>query len=141
MRRLVLAVALAACLPGLARADGAISPADRAAITTVITAQIQAFRHDDATAAFRLAAPKIQQKFGDGAHFLALVRQAYPPVYRPRSFTFGALASEDGVTTQKVEIIGPDGAAALALYDMEHEPDGEWRIAGCTLVQSKQMEI
>jgi hypothetical protein len=43
--------------------------------------------------------------------------------------------------TQKVTFIGPDGGAALALYDMEHEPDGTWRIAGCSLVESAQQSI
>jgi hypothetical protein len=42
---------------------------------------------------------------------------------------------------QKVEVIGPDGRPALALYDMEHETDGSWRISGCRLVKSELQEI
>jgi hypothetical protein len=32
-------------------------------------------------------------------------------------------------------VIGPDGQPALALYAMERQPDGSWRIAGCTLTR------
>jgi hypothetical protein len=140
MRPVTLALLLAISLGGHAFADD-VSSADRAAIDKVITAQIEAFRRDDGNAAFGFAAPNIQRKFGDGAHFLAVVRDAYPPVFRPRHFTFGDLDAEDGTVTQKVTFIGPDGAAALALYDMEHEPDGSWRIGGCSLVETAQQSI
>ncbi len=141
MRRMMLAALVAGTLHGRARAADQISAADRAAIDQVITAQIEAFRHDDGDTAFGLAAPNIRRKFGDGAHFMAVVREAYPPVFRPQAFTFGAVASDGGAITQKVEIIGPDGRAALAVYDMEREPDGQWRIAGCSLTKSEQMAI
>ncbi len=137
---------LAACLAGAARAQDTVAPADRAAIQHVITAQIEAFRHDDGTAAFGFAAPRIRAMFGDAPHFLAMVRDAYPPVYRPRSVSFGTLTRQDGSLVQKVELVGPDGQGALAqgvlaLYVMEHEPDGNWRIAGCSLVKSERQEI
>jgi hypothetical protein len=140
MRPVKLALFMATVIGNHAFAD-AVSPADRTAIDKVITAQIEAFRRDDGNTAFGFAAPNIQRKFGDGAHFLAVVRDAYPPVFRPRRFTFGDLDAEDGTVTQKVTFIGPDGGAALALYDMEHEPDGTWRIAGCSLVESAQQSI
>jgi hypothetical protein len=38
-----------------------------------------------------------------------------------------------------VDLIGPDGEAATALYAMEQEPDGSWRIAGCMLLHSEQL--
>jgi len=30
-------------------------------------------------------------------------------------------------------VIGPDGRGVIALYRMEEQPDGSWRIAGVTL--------
>jgi len=30
-------------------------------------------------------------------------------------------------------VIGPDGRGVIALYRMEEQPDGNWRIAGVTL--------
>jgi hypothetical protein len=140
--RVVTCAALAVACVYVPNAGAAeISIADRGAIDQVITAQIEAFRHDDGAAALRFATPGLQRQFGDGAHFLDIVRQDYPPVFRPRSFTFGDLEAADGQAIQKVELIGPDGAPATALYEMHHEADGSWRISGCTLVKSKQLEI
>jgi hypothetical protein len=110
--------------------------ADRDAIQGVIRQQIQAFRRDDPAAAFAFAAPPIQQMFGDAERFMDMVREAYAPVYRPREVTFGELVTIDGELVQKVELVGPEGEAVLALYTMQRQPDGSWRINGCTLTRS-----
>lgn len=141
MRAFLFAAMAVTCLGFCPAARAEISAADRGAIDQVITAQIDAFRHDDGAAALRFATPGLQRQFGDGAHFLDIVRQDYPPVFRPRSFTFGDIDAADGQVIQKVELIGPDGAPATALYEMQHEADGSWRISGCTLLKSKQLEI
>ncbi len=144
MRRALIALLLAVCLPLLVPlgARGEPAPAAQAAIRQVITDQIEALRRDDGAAALALAAPAIRARFGDVAHFLAMVRAGYQVIVRPRSFSFGGLAAgHDGMLTQKVELVGADGQAALALYDMEHEPDGSWRIAGCSLIDGERLEI
>jgi ketosteroid isomerase-like protein len=115
-----------------ARAD----TGDEAAIQDVIGRQLEAFRRDDAAAAFALASPDIQAMFGAPGYFMGMVIHGYPPVYRPQQVAFGALVSENGVPVQKVELIGPDGAAWTALYAMEKQDDGTWKIAGCRLVES-----
>ena len=131
MRHALLLLLMLTSLP--ARAQDVVSPADGAEIGRVIAAQIAAFRRDDADAAFAFATPGIQEKFGDSAHFLAAVKQAYPQVYRPRSFRFLDRGTEAGRVTQRVEIVGPDGRPVTAIYDMSHEADGNWRIDGCRL--------
>ena len=120
-----------------ARADDAasVSAADHQAIEQVITSQLDAFGRDASDAAFSLASPKIKRLFGDAANFMAMVRQGYPPVYRPRSFAFEQLVTINDQIVQRVMIVGPDGAPALALYTMEREPDGTWRIDGCALTK------
>ncbi len=138
MRAMLLAIAVLVAMRLPAWAE--VSAADRAEIQRVISAQIEAFRRDDADAAFGFASPGIQRKFGDGGHFLEGVREAYPPVYRPRSFRFGALADEGGVVRQRVEIVGPDGRVVTAVYDLEREADGSWRISGCRLEVSGMEE-
>lgn len=137
MRVLSVCLIVAVLTGGPARADDAasVSAADHRAIEQVITSQIDAFRHDAGDAAFSFASPNIQLMFGDAPHFMAMVTQGYPPVYRPRSFTFEQLVTINQRIVQRVMVIGPDGAAALALYTMEREPDGTWRIDGCTLTQ------
>ena len=135
MRRAILALlVLAGFAPALAWADP--GDADRAAIQSVIQQQLNAFQADDGRAAFALASPGIRQQFGDPDTFMALVRQGYPMVYRPRETHFGALAEEDGRIVQKVAFVGPDGVLVTALYMMEREPDGSWRIAGCVIART-----
>lgn len=127
---------------GVARAQPApteLPAADQAAIRAVIASQIGAFRRDDDSAAFALASPNIQHLFGDAATFMAMVRRGYAPVYRPGAVAFGPLVTTDGRIEQRVQLTGPDGAPALALYDMEREPDGSWRIDGCMLVPGESV--
>ena len=132
-----LIVAMLCCSHSPARANDAapISVTDRQAIEHVITSQLDAFHQDADDAAFGFASPNIQAMFGDAPHFMAMVRQAYPPVYRWRSFKFGQLTTTNERVVQNVMLVGPDGAAALALYTMEREQDGTWRIDGCALTK------
>ena len=135
---IIRALVLLLALGGIALADqpANTSVADREAIRSVITGQIEAFRHDDADAAFADAAPNIQMRFGTPEHFLGVVRELYQPVYRPRSFSFGPLVAEDDELIQKLDIVGPDGTRLTARYSMVKLPDGTWHISACDLVES-----
>ncbi len=131
---------LLACLLllfSLAAAQAQPAASDRAAIRDVIARQIQAFQHDDASAAFGFASPSIQRQMGTPERFLDLVQNHYRPVYRPHSTEFGELTVQDDQVIQQVDVVGPDGRGARALYSMEREPDGSWRISGCVLVESE----
>lgn len=123
--------------PGWAQTE--LSAADRAAIRTVITQQIEAFQHDNGEAAYAFASPGIQKQFGDAGRFLDMVRRAYPAVHRPRTVDFSELLTGDNVVVQQVELVGPGGEPALALYSMERDSNGLWRISGCTLVRSARV--
>jgi hypothetical protein len=134
MRRpifLALMLMLLATAPALAE----LGPTDQTAIQAVIQHQLDAFQADDGEAAFSFASPSIQEQFVTPENFLALVRHAYPMVYRPRETHFGVLDEEDGQIVQKVAFVGPDGVLVTALYIMEREPDGSWRIAGCIIAK------
>ena len=125
----------------IAAAQSLPDAANRASIRGVITNQMAAFGRNDATAAYGYATPNIQGMFGNAENFVALVEKAYPPVWRPREVQFGAIEDRDGRIVQKVELIGPDGAPALALYTMERGPDGVWRIDGCALLPSEKLSV
>jgi hypothetical protein len=114
-----------------------LTTADRLGIQTVIEQQLKAFRQDDAAGAFAFASPNIQGKFGTPAVFLRMVQTAYPPVYRPRHVTFKELQLTDGVPTQEVFLVGPDGVPVMAFYLMQKQPDGAWKIDGCYLTAFK----
>jgi hypothetical protein len=117
-----------------------VAAADRDAIQHVIQQQMDAFRHDNGPAAFAFASPGIQAQFGrDPENFMAMVRRGYQPVYRPRSTEFGPVTTEGGQVVQRVEVVGSDGVSREALYFMEHESDGSWRISGCLLTESSSV--
>ncbi len=132
---LIMAVLCCSLRPAWADDAATVSAADHQAIEQVITSQVDAFRHDASDAAFSYASPNIQSMFGNATQFMGMVRRAYPPVYRPRSFKFEQLVTINGRIVQRVMLVGPDGAEALALYTMEREQDGTWRIDGCSLVK------
>ena len=96
MRALLVLLLLAFGLPARADQPANLPQADRDAIGAVIGQQIEAFRRDDGPAAFGYASPAIQGQFGDPAHFMDMVRQGFPPVYRPRSVRMGELVERDG---------------------------------------------
>jgi hypothetical protein len=115
-----------------------LTAADHAAIRTVIERQLEALRQDDAAAAFAFASPMIQAKFGTPEVFLNMVKTAYQPVYRPRYVAFRDLRMQQGIPTQPVFLIGPDGVPVTATYIMQKQPDGVWKIDGCYLKASKE---
>lgn len=139
MTRAAILLALALLATPAAAQDAAVSPSERAAIRGVITRQIDAFRHDDAPAAFAFASPGLQAMFGSADNFMAMVRRSYQPVYHPRDLAFTDLSRQDGVVTQQVELTGPDGDDALAIYTLEPDGQGGWRITGCYLTRSARV--
>ncbi|MGF6230397.1 hypothetical protein QFZ27_004352 [Inquilinus ginsengisoli] len=136
----VLALFLLIAMPAFAQAQSGdegnstvVGNADGPAIVGVIQKQLEAFQADRAAEAFGYASPDIQHLFGTADNFLAMVRQGYPPVYRPRSVDFRELVTSEGRIVQKVLFVGPDGVPVIAEYFMERQPDGSWRIDGCRL--------
>jgi hypothetical protein len=115
--------------------QGGLTATDRTAIRTVIERQLDAFRRDDATSAFAFASPAIQARFGTPEEFLTAVKTFYEPVYRPRrTGGFTNLYVIAGQLTQPMLLVGPDGEFVVALYAMQKQPNGEWKILGCSLI-------
>lgn len=114
-----------------------LSAQDKSAFQAIISDQIAAFQADDGAKAFGFASPGIQSMFPNPLLFMDMVKRGYQPVYRPQSFTFGESGiNPAGRPFQKVTIIGPDGLTYEALYSMERQPDGSWKISGCALVRA-----
>src|SRR6267154_267018 len=132
MRAVLLLVVslLSFALP--ARAD------DVANAQSVIRAQEEAFRRDDAAAAYSYAAPGIRQIFPQADVFMSMVQHAYSPVYRHKSFEFGEAQTAGGQVAQSVHIVDDKGEAWDALYTLEQQGDGSLRIIGCVLRKAGQ---
>jgi hypothetical protein len=115
-----------------------VAEADGQEFQRIISSQLDAFRADDGLAAYNYAAPAIKRIFPSPEIFMQMVRNGYPPVYRPHSFSFGSITDEmNGRPTQRVTIIDAKGKAWIALYAFEKQSDGTWKIIGCTLVESQ----
>jgi hypothetical protein len=132
MRALLCLVML--LLLGAPAAAQELDRGDRRDIQDVIDRQIAAFKRDDGKEAFGYATPDLQAQFGDVQTFMRMVRAGYGPVYRPRIYQFRELKEMNGVVTQQVYVVGPDNIPRLALYFMQQQKDGTWRISGCVLV-------
>ena len=125
----VLAIALSAA-PAFAD--------DVTAAQGVIRAQEQAFARDDAAGAYAQAAPAIQEIFPAPDIFMSMVQNGYPPVYRHKSFEFGESTSDGSRIAQRVHIVDANGEAWEALYTLELQADGSYKITGCSLLKAGQ---
>lgn len=110
-------------------------------IRAVISAQIEAFRTDDAVAAFSYASPGIRSMFGSEDRFMKMVKSGYPSVYRASNVVFGELEPYRGGFRQEVHLTGPSGKSWVASYTLERQPDGSMKITGCVLRQSDETSV
>ena len=115
------------------------APADRQAILGTIRAQLDAFQADDGTRAFTYATPQLRQLFRTPENFMAMVRGGYQAVYRPQSVDFLDARIVNGKIGQAVRFVGPDGRAVIAIYTMEQQADGSWRIAAVQLIPTGEL--
>jgi hypothetical protein len=133
--RSVLMITLLAFMTLTASAQS-ISATENSEFQRIIAAQINAFQADDGPTAYSFAAPVVRKIFPTPEIFMSMVKRGYGPVYRPKSFNFTeALIDPMGRPAQKMLVVGPDGKTYEALYFMEKQPDGTWRISGCTLLE------
>ena len=107
----------------------------------IVERQFEAFARDDAEAAYALADPEIKEKFVDADHFLAMVRELYPPVYRHRSVEFGAFEESGDEASLKATLVDNDSVEWTALYSFRRKENGDWLISGCILVRSDASAI
>jgi hypothetical protein len=131
MRSLLLILALIATFfSGSASAEDA----GVAAAQSSIEAQLKAFLTDDNATAYSYAAPNVKKVFPTLDLFMNMVTTGYKPVQKPQSYSFGKSQWTSGTTiAQQVLLVGPDGKDYEALYTLELQPDGFWRITGVSL--------
>ena len=121
--------------PDAASAQQGPSEADRQAVIGVIQSQLDAFAADDAAGAYQFASPGIQRIFPTPEIFMGMVRTGYLPIYRHQRADFLEFDVVNGALAQRVLLVGPDGVPVVALYFMQRQPDGSWRINGVSLLE------
>lgn len=140
--RFFMVIAMAVAASGTVKAMAApVSEADAQKVQGVIVAQLAAFAEDDADGAFQTATPSVREAIGSSGRFLALVRGAYPMVYRPASVTFHKPEQDEGTMLQLVEITDTNSKAWLALFALELQSDASWRISGCVVAENRWQSI
>ncbi len=137
---MVLIIALAAASAFKANA-APLSEEETQKVQHVIVAQFEAFAEDDADGAFETATPEVREAVGSSGRFLALVRGAYPMVYRPETVTFHKPEADEGSVLQLVEITDKDNKSWLALFALERQADASWRISGCVVAENRWKSI
>jgi hypothetical protein len=98
------------------------------ATRVAIRGQLDAFNRKDYRAAYRYAAPEIQEQF-PLPEFRRMVEHGYPQIARSRSASFGRPQVHGDTVAVPVTVTGQDGVTVRVTYMMRHERDG-WRVAG-----------
>jgi Domain of unknown function (DUF4864) len=135
-----MAIGLALVLPVLClgtaavlAAESKLSAADWKAIRQVISAQRAALVVGDKNKAFSYATPALRAQFGDADTFMAMVQLRYTVLLTARYTEFLDGAVVEGLVVQPLRLIDADNSVRLALYTLERQVDGKWRISGCRI--------
>ena len=109
-------------------------------LTTVIDAQLAAFRADDYAKAFTFAAGPIKTMFTQ-PEFEAMVRKAYPVIAHSTSVDYGMAfdTGEEAVIYVRVQNTDTKGDAQYQ-YLLKKE-DGAWKIGGVSEVKPEGLSV
>lgn len=134
-----LSMALVVVAAGaLAQPHAVVAPtaADWAEIRRVIAAQREALVAGDGERAFSFAAPSIRRQSGSADAFMQMVAGGYAALVDARHVEFLEGAVIAGDVVQPLRLVLPDGAVKVALYGMQRQADGSWRISACVIAPS-----
>jgi hypothetical protein len=111
------------------------------AVTLVVQSQLHAFAEDDAETAFSLATESTQNLAQTPNDFLNVIKQRFTPIYRHRHALFSEPEIIEGYALQVVQLIDHDNLVWIAIYEVEREADGTWKVDGCQLFETNNMSI
>ncbi len=138
LRSSFIACLLLAPAFALRAADDPVGDADRRAVRAVVEAQLKALAAERAVEAFSYATPAIRSQFGDAAHFIAMVHMSYPMLINPAAVSFFQPAWRDGMVIQGVQFRDADGRLWRAVYQLQRQQDGQFRIGGCAVAPDRE---
>ena len=107
----------------------------------VVADQLNAFERDDASTAWKLAAPEMREKFGSAANFLDIVRSKYGPISSHRSVDFGPSMRQGDQVGMVVTIVDHDNDVWSVLFLLSKQGDGAWLTSDCLLTKAPQTSI
>jgi hypothetical protein len=128
-----LACALAFAAPPIPQS---LATQEWTAIRKVIDDQREALKAGDGAKAMTYAAPGIREQFGTPDNFMRMVREGYGALLTARRTQFLEGAVIEDAVVQPLRLVLADDTVLVALYQMQKQPNGEWRIAGCLIAPS-----
>ena len=135
MLRLLTALFFSFIFLSPAMADD-LAAADKLEVQQVISGQLEAFKADNGPLAYSFAAPIVTKVFPTVDIFMTMVKNGYQAVYTNSQYKFGEIITDTlGRPAQHVTITAGDGKRYEAIYAMEKQPDGNWKIAGVQMVE------
>jgi hypothetical protein len=120
---------------------GTVLAADKTPPQQTIDAQINAFLADRHDEAYSYAAPNVRMVFPTVESFMGMVQGGYQPVYRPKTWSHARTRTENGVVFQEVLITDMAGKNWAALYTLQQQPDGSWKITGVGLREADSISM
>ncbi|MGV3741660.1 MAG: DUF4864 domain-containing protein [Burkholderiaceae bacterium] len=117
--------------------ESTASTAQAQAITQVVRLQLAAFAEDDAEKAFSLATAETQSLAGTPTELLRVIKRRFAPVYRHRQALFSEPEIIGTHGLQVVQLIDHENLVWIAIYQVEREADGTWKVDGCQLFETK----
>jgi hypothetical protein len=134
MIRAIAAAMLALALVVPAQAEPSARDWDE--IKRTIAAQREAIVAGDGERAFDFATPPLRARYGDAATFMRMVRQGYRPLIEARHVEFLEGAVIAGDVVQPLRLVMADGTVLVAIYGVQQQSDGSWRISACVIAPS-----
>lgn len=118
-----------------------VPPDDVASIQQAIRGQLHALAEDDAESAFELITPSIRSQMGTPENFLRIIKEEYSPIYRHLVVIFSAPQALGDAIIQIVRLTDRESRVWLAIYNMQRDMTGNWKIDGCQLMETSVVSV
>lgn len=118
-----------------------VKPADADAIHAVVQQQLNALLIDDETGAFEVTSVEARAFFGSASNFLRAMKTYYRPIYRHRIAQFSVARTMGNIALQPVRVTANDSRVWIAIYRMERDDGGAWKIDGCQLLPTANIAL
>lgn len=119
----------------------AVNAADAKSIQAVVQSQLIALANDDADRAFALTTVSTRAIIGNADNFLQMIKEEFAPIYHNRRAIFSPAEIIEGDMLQVVRITDDENHVWVAIYRMERDEDGYWKIDDCRLLETTSTSV
>jgi hypothetical protein len=117
-----------------------VTDRDVLAIRRLVRDQLAAFRAGDSPRAFEMCTEAIRSTFAEAGELMSTIESNYPALVAPRQLHFGDfLITPDGLAVL-LFLVGEDLITREALYLVQRDEVGSWRVNGCMMTEEAQAQ-